>query len=258
LHIATGLLAILEPVDRVCPLLGLAAERGVAIDGVDAGHRCHAEEPPAPLERGVQAQLCLTAGHERCDRYLAFAGRIGATKPGRTQLGDGFVTTRLVLAPQPAWRGMAGRARASRIGPWVGVGVALVGVGIAGAALAAPLLDAPDGGAAASTADRTPAPATPRATVTARSTARATVETSPSMTAQPSPTAEPTTVATPEPTPVATAQPTPTPQRTYTVVEGDTLASIAERFGTTAAQIQQANGIDDPDEIVIGQVLVIP
>jgi LysM repeat protein len=153
---------------------------------------------------------------------------------------------------------MAGRARASRVGPWVGVGVALVGVGIAGAALAAPLLDEPDGRAAASTGDRTPAPETPRATVAARSTAPATVAASRSLTAQPSPTPEPAPVATPEPTPVPTPQPTPTPQRTYTVVEGDTLAGIAERFGRTAAQIQQANGIDDPDEIVIGQVLVIP
>ena len=42
------------------------------------------------------------------------------------------------------------------------------------------------------------------------------------------------------------------------VQEGDTLAAIAQRFGTTASAIQAANGIDDPDEIVIGQVLVIP
>ncbi len=49
-----------------------------------------------------------------------------------------------------------------------------------------------------------------------------------------------------------------TPQPTYTVAEGDTLAAIAQRFGTTVAALQAANGIDDPDEIVIGQVLVIP
>jgi len=42
------------------------------------------------------------------------------------------------------------------------------------------------------------------------------------------------------------------------VVQGDTLASIAQRFGTTTEALQAANGIDDPDEIVIGQVLVIP
>ena len=56
--------------------------------------------------------------------------------------------------------------------------------------------------------------------------------------------------------------PTPTPAppqpQTYTVVEGDTLALIAQRFGTTVEALQAANGIEDPDEIVIGQVLVIP
>ena len=40
--------------------------------------------------------------------------------------------------------------------------------------------------------------------------------------------------------------------------QGDTLASIAELFGTTVAALQAANGIDNPDEILVGQVLVIP
>jgi LysM repeat protein len=48
------------------------------------------------------------------------------------------------------------------------------------------------------------------------------------------------------------------PPTTYAVVGGDTLALIAQRFGTTVAALQSANGIDDPDEIVVGQVLVIP
>nr|MBA2633373.1 LysM peptidoglycan-binding domain-containing protein [Chloroflexota bacterium] len=41
------------------------------------------------------------------------------------------------------------------------------------------------------------------------------------------------------------------------VQAGDTLAAIAQRFGTTVEALQAANGIEDPDEIVIGQVLVI-
>ena len=40
--------------------------------------------------------------------------------------------------------------------------------------------------------------------------------------------------------------------------QGDTLAAIAQQFGTTVAALQSANGIEDPDEIIIGQVLVIP
>jgi LysM repeat protein len=52
--------------------------------------------------------------------------------------------------------------------------------------------------------------------------------------------------------------PTPAPQQTYVVQEGDTLAAIAQQFGTSVEAIQSANGISDPDEILIGQVLVIP
>jgi spore germination protein len=42
------------------------------------------------------------------------------------------------------------------------------------------------------------------------------------------------------------------------VAEGDTLAAIAQQFGTSVEALQEANGIEDPDEIVVGQVLVIP
>ena len=62
----------------------------------------------------------------------------------------------------------------------------------------------------------------------------------------------------PTPSPVVTPAPTPAPQTTYVVVAGDTLALIADRFGTTVAALQAANGIDDPNTINIGQVLVIP
>ncbi len=53
---------------------------------------------------------------------------------------------------------------------------------------------------------------------------------------------------------------TPAPQggTTYTVLAGDTLDVIAERFGTTAEVIAEANGIEDPAQLEVGQVLVIP
>jgi len=43
----------------------------------------------------------------------------------------------------------------------------------------------------------------------------------------------------------------------YTVRLGDTLFSIARRFGTTVAKLQAANGIANPNRIFAGQVLVI-
>jgi LysM repeat protein len=52
--------------------------------------------------------------------------------------------------------------------------------------------------------------------------------------------------------------PTPAPEpRTYVVVSGDTLGSIAARFGTSVQALKNANGLSG-DIINIGQVLVIP
>jgi LysM repeat protein len=45
---------------------------------------------------------------------------------------------------------------------------------------------------------------------------------------------------------------------TYTVASGDTLASIARRFATTVTALSQANGIANPNRIVIGKVLTVP
>jgi LysM repeat protein len=44
----------------------------------------------------------------------------------------------------------------------------------------------------------------------------------------------------------------------YIVQPGETLRSIAERYGVTVATILQANGITDPDSIRPGQILFIP
>jgi LysM repeat protein len=45
---------------------------------------------------------------------------------------------------------------------------------------------------------------------------------------------------------------------TYVVQAGDTLGKIAVRYGVTVEALQEANGIDDPDSITVGQVLTIP
>jgi len=46
--------------------------------------------------------------------------------------------------------------------------------------------------------------------------------------------------------------------RTYTVKAGDTLYAIAVKFGTTVAAIASANNIANPNQISVGQVLIIP
>ena len=199
----------------------------------------------------MQAQLCLTAAHERCERFLQFAARSGSASPGQSRVADGFVTTRLLLAPQPAWRGIVGRARSARTAPWVAAGAGIAVLGVTAAALAGPLLAEP---VAEVVASATPTP-TATASPTALPTRLATQAPTPTASPSPSPTPVP---ATPAPTPALTAAPTPAPQQTYVVAQGDTLAAIAERFGTTVGALQEANEIDDPDEIFVGQVLLIP
>jgi nucleoid-associated protein YgaU len=76
------------------------------------------------------------------------------------------------------------------------------------------------------------------------------------------PVAEPVGEAAPEPVEEAAPEPAPEPApRTYTVVSGDTLWAIAERFygdGTKYQVIADASGVLNPDLIHPGQVLTIP
>jgi nucleoid-associated protein YgaU len=71
---------------------------------------------------------------------------------------------------------------------------------------------------------------------------------------------EPTVEAPAEPAPPPPPPPPPAP-RTYTVVSGDTLWAIAEKFygdGSKYPQIAEASGVPNPDLIHPGQVLTIP
>ena len=74
----------------------------------------------------------------------------------------------------------------------------------------------------------------------------------------PSPTPSPSPSATPAPTAKATPRPTAAATRRYRVKAGDTLSSIAARYGTTVRVLARLNDISDPRIIRIGQVLQIP
>lgn len=58
---------------------------------------------------------------------------------------------------------------------------------------------------------------------------------------------------------VAGTNPDPKPNlKTYTIVAGDSLTSIALKFGTTVEKLMQLNSITNPNRISIGQVLKLP
>ena len=93
-------------------------------------------------------------------------------------------------------------------------------------------------------------------------------------TTEPPPPAPEAEAATPDVAPVAEEAPAPAPEaepalppppppapRTYTVVSGDTLWAISERFygdGSKYQVIADASGVSNPDLIHPGQVLTIP
>lgn len=112
--------------------------------------------------------------------------------------------------------------------------------------------------------DATPAPQVAAADVTPGTPGAALTPTTPVPTNTPALT--PTEVITPTafPTSIPTAVPTSAPVSpisapgTYTVQWGDTLYSIAGKFGTTVAAITAANSGMNPNWIVPGQALNIP
>jgi LysM repeat protein len=57
---------------------------------------------------------------------------------------------------------------------------------------------------------------------------------------------------------VSQSRPTPTPAGLYVVQSGDTLSLLADEFNTTVEEILVANDLTDPNDLQVGQELVIP
>ena len=72
--------------------------------------------------------------------------------------------------------------------------------------------------------------------------------------ARSAPDSEPATPTTAPATTTTTTVPVPT----HTVQNGESLASIAAQYGTSAAALAGLNEIDDPNRIVVGDVLELP
>ncbi len=84
-------------------------------------------------------------------------------------------------------------------------------------------------------------------------------QTTPGPKIQSTPKLTPTPASTPTPTPEPTSTPTPEPTtETYTVVDGDTLSTIAEKFGVSVSAIAETNGLEEPYFLSVGDKLVIP
>jgi Flp pilus assembly protein TadD len=67
----------------------------------------------------------------------------------------------------------------------------------------------------------------------------------------------------PTPVPTATAKPIPTASpiptsAIHTVKQGDSLKAIADKYGVSISEIVEINELENPDELYIGQFLLIP
>lgn len=264
---------------RLCPFL--VTENGnwrAAFPVRD--HLCAAVMPLVPLALEKQRRLCLTEAHRTCPAFLAGSElRDGSIGPAGARVDRGpDVTPEAVRGPRrpvpsttpvllertrsavPSGLSLPGTSRAS------GQAILIVLLVIAFAVIVLARFQSSGGGAQV-----TPSPSTPASQLVSASavvtppspspvvTPSPNVSPSPSSSAplpSPSPTASPTVRPTKPP-----ATPSPTPPvgtRTYTVKFGDSLSSIAHRFGVTVASIQALNGIQDPSLIHPGQVLQIP
>lgn len=234
--------------DRICPFLALAADHRTVVDGYDPDHRCHALAEPDALERTRQLQLCLNEAHRECERYLA-AVQVRSTNgpmPPVPAPDARVARTRLVL--DAAGSDASHADDLTLLGPRA-QRVLLAGV-VAVFAILVLVSGVADG--LASLVVGPSATPTPGADPTAVPTPSASVAS-----AAPAPTPTPTPPpATPLPT--TPAPPSPANTQSYVVQQGDTLSAIAERFGTSVAAIQAANGMGESDVINIGQILVIP
>ena len=92
---------------------------------------------------------------------------------------------------------------------------------------------------------------------------RGSMVTAPPIPETPVPTAVPVVVISPTPTPTIaptptpTLPPTPTP-KTHTVRPGEYLSVIAGFYGVSMSAILELNNIPDPDNVPVGQVLILP
>ena len=243
-------------------------------------HRCWAVEPPAGLPTATQQELCLTDAHGGCERFLRLRDQrtaalaedhIEVSRLQSARFGP-FVSTIPVAVdsrPSGSEHGAVPRTTRRRIPALlVGGGVVLVGVvalavilgggRLPGVAVLAPLsspgaTDAPVARESAVPLP-TPTPAATQLVIAVPTPAVTTAPQAPDATGAagtPSP-------ATPGPGSSAATQPTPTPEiaRKYTVKEGDTIKSIANKFGIKPRDLRAVNDIGE--EVVVGQRLLIP
>lgn len=231
-----------EVVAAICPYLASAGGSWRMAEP-SRDHRCLGLTPPTPQPPEKQRRHCLVAEHVDCTIYRAArearaTALAGAVDPARIAIADArrrpVPRTAPVLLEPPRLLDQATRFQLDRTPGQL----ALVGLMVIAFAFVA--LSRLSGG----TAGPTDSPSA-SASLIAILPSASRVAPSPKASVRPSPS--------------ASGHPSPSPsfRTTYTVKKGDTLASIATRFKTTAAAIRTLNNLTSA-ALRVGQVLKIP
>lgn len=220
-----------------CPHLGLAGDASSHCTFVTGGHRCFQTPRPRTIPANVQSTLCLSTRFERCP---IFQGAVSDVRDSR----------RLIV-------------------PLLSLAVVALLLVVALAVILSLRLRTGSGGslrpelaaATATDADLPLVQAAPASPVVVQPLTSVTIAASPA--AAPSPVVTPAPSAappppspTPAPTPSATPVPVPTPApATHLVRAGESIWSIAARYGIDPAALSQLNRIPWNDTIYPGEVL---
>lgn len=236
--------SVLAEPRAVCPYLQMGSGRWRNAEP-SREHVCASEANPVAIGPETQRRLCF-GDFETCARFEAAAATYRAAVP--------VAPLRPVARTIPV---VVDRGRAALPVPRIvgrrTLGQAVLAVAMIGAAVALLLarLGSPTGGAAGRSAD-------PSGSAGASGVVAASSSPGPSMVVSPGISPSPSASTAPSPTPKPSVSVTPGTGQTYTVQSGDTMSSIAARFGTTVKKLSELNGIKDPSLIHPGQVLKIP
>lgn len=233
-----------------CPYLGLADDPATHYAFPSVGQRCHATSRPTTIDDAKQARDCLTVQFPTCSRYHppAPGPLLSPSPPSSTE--EALTLERVSVGTIVA----RGRSSVRVSGRWWPALIAsLFAAAVLVGLLVGSLLGSQSGvgsGSGGQGAGGSSQPAAGRASASP-------VASMPPSSARPSPSPSPSSSPSPTPTPTATPTPVPTAQ-VHVVERGETLTQIARQYGVTLAALEAANGIKDPNLIVVGQKLKIP
>jgi LysM repeat protein len=243
----------MESADRPgvsCPHLGSLSDSEHPRPGTSEQNACYLGKGARSISQLQQEAFCLNARHPGCPRVMRDQGEPGAGPEGKERLRrEGFVP-KVRHAPLPGVTSVSAVlvVLVVLVVVWLSLRSGGFSFGqLAGSA--APEVDPSPVADVAALATQvvpgTPTP-TPGATVVVLTKEKAA---SPTPSPTPPPSVQP---ATPAPAPTAIAG------TVYEVQDGDSVYSIAAKYGTTVEAIAATNNLADPSKLDLGQRLTIP